>query len=121
MIDERLSETHETRLEKQVCAYSSYIYNRANSGSRFTAFHFNLHNTSNYMSVMSSSITSGSKEGNAGSGCLPFGRLLFSVNAMIISLCGIAPGNEHHDPTTVAALVDSSESECLILDTVSPP
>src|SRR6266478_290159 len=33
----------------------------------------------------------------------------------------MASGNVHHDPRTVAALVDSSERACRILDTVRPP
>jgi hypothetical protein len=51
---------------------------------------------------------------------LPF-RLLLSLKIVIISSLGIAPGKSHHEPNTQAARVDSSDSECLILDTVSPP
>ena len=47
--------------------------------------------------------------------------LIFSLNPATISPWGMAPGNEHHDPRTVAARVDSSERECRILDTVRLP
>jgi hypothetical protein len=52
---------------------------------------------------------------------LPFGLLLFSRKTVIISSRGMAEGKVHHEPRTVAARVDSSDRECLILDTVSPP
>ena len=48
-------------------------------------------------------------------------HVLFSLNIDTSSLWGIKPGKVHHDPRTVAAWVDSSERECRILDTVSPP
>jgi hypothetical protein len=51
---------------------------------------------------------------------LPF-RLLLSLKIDIISSLGIAPGKSHQEPSTQAARVDSSDSECLIFDTVSPP
>ena len=72
------------------------------------------------MSVPSESVTLGSESTTTiGSSCLPFGCLLFSLNRVIISFCGIASGNKHHDPTAVTTHIDSLESECLILDTVS--
>jgi hypothetical protein len=54
-------------------------------------------------------------------GSLPLGRLLLSRRDAIISSCGMAPGSEHHEPKTVAARTDSSQSECRIFDTVRPP
>src|ERR1700759_364938 len=93
-----------------------YIYNRANDSSQLRAFHSNIHNTSNYMSVVSLSTVSGSEGSNTGLGHLPFSCLLFSLKAVIISFSSIAPGNEHHEPTTVVALIDLLESKCLILD-----
>ena len=52
---------------------------------------------------------------------LPFGRLLFSLKTVIISSRGMAPGRSHHAPSTEAARVLSSESECRIFETVRPP
>jgi hypothetical protein len=52
---------------------------------------------------------------------LPLGRLVLSRKFAIISSRGMAPSSEHHDPKTVAARTDSSESECRIFDTVRPP
>ena len=57
----------------------------------------------------------------AAAAALPFGRLLLSQNIVIISSCGIASASEHHEPKTLAARTDSSESECRIFDTVRPP
>ena len=51
----------------------------------------------------------------------PFGRLLLSRKTVIISSHGTAPGKSHHDLSTEAAHVLSSESEWHIFDTVSPP
>jgi len=48
-------------------------------------------------------------------------RELFSLNFEAISPNGTKSVNVHHDPSTVAARVDSSERECRILETVSPP
>jgi hypothetical protein len=39
----------------------------------------------------------------------------------IISSRGIVEGKSHHELSTVAALVDSSDNECLIFETVRPP
>ena len=50
-----------------------------------------------------------------------FGHLLLSLKASMISLRGIAPGRLHHAPNTDAARVLSSDSECLILETIRPP
>ena len=50
-----------------------------------------------------------------------FGRLPLSLNTVIISSRGTAPGKSHHEPSTDAAHVLSSDSECRILDTVRPP
>ena len=52
---------------------------------------------------------------------LPLSRLLLSLKTAMMSSRGTASGKLHHDPNTDAAQVDSSEMECLILDTVSPP
>jgi hypothetical protein len=52
---------------------------------------------------------------------LPLGLLLFSRKVVIISSRGMAEGKSHHELRTVAARVDSSDKECLIFDTVSPP
>lgn len=48
-------------------------------------------------------------------------RELFSLKTETISLRGTNSGNVHQELRTVAARVDSSERECRIFDTVSPP
>jgi len=52
---------------------------------------------------------------------LPLPRLLLSLKASIISSRGIVPEKSHQEPMTAAARVDSSDRECLIFETVSPP
>jgi hypothetical protein len=54
-------------------------------------------------------------------GSLPLERLPLSRRDVTNSSRGMAPASEHHEPKTVAARTDSSESECRILDTVRPP
>src|ERR1700734_4130022 len=51
----------------------------------------------------------------------PLGLLLLSLKAVMISSRGIACGKLHHELSTVAALVDSSEREWRILENVRPP
>jgi hypothetical protein len=57
----------------------------------------------------------------ATAGSLPLEHLLLSQMDATTSSCRMAPASEHHEPKTVAARTDSSESECCIFDTVSPP
>ena len=52
---------------------------------------------------------------------LTFGCLLLSWNEIMMSSQGIAEGKSHHEPSTVAAQVDSSVNKCRIFDMVSPP
>jgi hypothetical protein len=52
---------------------------------------------------------------------LSFGHLPLSLKTSIISSHGIALDRSHHAPSTDAAWVLSSESECRIFKTVSPP
>ena len=53
--------------------------------------------------------------------CPPLGLFLLSLKAVMISSSEIACGKLHHKLSTVVALVDSSEREWHILETVRPP
>ena len=51
----------------------------------------------------------------------PFGLLLLSQKTEITCSQEIAEGKSHQELSTVTALVDSSDNECLIFEAVRPP
>ena len=52
---------------------------------------------------------------------LSFGHLPLSLKSSMIFSCGTAPTRLNHATSTDAAQVLSSESECHIFETASPP